>query len=157
MVMIRCIFAYDMCSATHWLLYSAFRCNSDDLVHVMGHVTYVSWATCSRATAMARFYVVLKKKKKKGPSHLNLVWFLGEFKLRSLLTSSLLPFLFEGFKHWISLLWPRLSFKVFDEISFCTSQGSLLAWSYVSFLYWAHAKPHDIACQNYLDQSVAYQ
>jgi hypothetical protein len=58
-----------MCSATHWLLYSAVRCNSNDLVHVMGHVPYVGWATRSRATTMTRFMFVYKKKKGSSQYH----------------------------------------------------------------------------------------
>jgi hypothetical protein len=62
-ILTRCIFAYDMCSTAHWLLYSAVRCNSDYHVHVMGHVSYVDWATCSRATVKIHLYVFKKKKK----------------------------------------------------------------------------------------------
>jgi hypothetical protein len=67
MLCIRCISAYDMCSAAHWVLYSAVRCNFDYQVHVIGDAPYVGWATCSRATMKIRLYV-LKKKEKKGSS-----------------------------------------------------------------------------------------
>jgi hypothetical protein len=54
-----------MFSVAHWLLYSAVRCNSDYQVHV----SYVGWATCSRATVKIRLYVFKQKKQKNKKKH----------------------------------------------------------------------------------------